>query len=202
MIGTSTKEKLMVAALDLFSQKGYSATSVDEIAESIGIKGPNLYKYFKGKEALIDEISTFTDVAYHQKMSMHNNKAASISSAEEFKEFTMGQLRFTMNDETVKKLRCMLTIEQFRTEFMKEQATIHQYRNILDQYSAMISNLMEKGVVKQDDPEILALEYTSPMSLLIQLCDREPGRMDQALAMIEKHIDHFTDTYFIKKTDK
>lgn len=198
MAGASTKEKLMAAALDLFSRKGYSATSVDEIAESIGIKGPNLYKYFRGKEALIEEISTFTDVAYHQKMSMHINRAASISSAEEFKEFTMGQLRFTMNDDTVKKLRRMLTIEQFHTDFMREQATIHQFTNILNQYSGIISGLMAKGLIKKGDAEILALEYTSPMSMLIQLCDREPERMDQATAMIEKHIDHFTDTYFIK----
>ena len=34
----STRERLLSAALDLFSVKGYDASSVDEIAESIGIK--------------------------------------------------------------------------------------------------------------------------------------------------------------------
>ena len=52
MAGKSTRERLMSAALDLFSKKGYEAASVDEIAESIGIKGPNIYKYFKGKHGL------------------------------------------------------------------------------------------------------------------------------------------------------
>ena len=58
----SPKEKLLFAALDLFSQKGYSATSVDEIAESIGIKGPNIYKYFKGKEGILKELTSLAGV--------------------------------------------------------------------------------------------------------------------------------------------
>ena len=53
MAEMSTKEKLQFAALDLFSKKGYAATSVDEIAESVGMKGPIIYKYFKGKEDLL-----------------------------------------------------------------------------------------------------------------------------------------------------
>ncbi|MBQ5311280.1 MAG: helix-turn-helix transcriptional regulator [Oscillospiraceae bacterium] len=56
----STRDKLIFAALDLFAQKGYEATSVDEIAGAIGIKGPNVYKYFKGKEGLLDAIHNYT----------------------------------------------------------------------------------------------------------------------------------------------
>ena len=53
MTGMPAKEKLLYSALDLFSKKGYDATSVDEIAEAAGMKGPNIYKYFKGKEDLL-----------------------------------------------------------------------------------------------------------------------------------------------------
>ena len=41
---TNAKEKLIEAAIRLFSVKGYDGTSVDEIAESIGIQGPTIYK--------------------------------------------------------------------------------------------------------------------------------------------------------------
>ena len=44
MARTNAKEPLIQAARDLFSVKGYDGTSVDEIAESIGIKGPTIYK--------------------------------------------------------------------------------------------------------------------------------------------------------------
>ena len=40
-----------------------------------------------------------------------------------------------------------------------------------------------------------ALEYIAPAALLIQMCDREPGRKKEALEAIEKHIDFFIGTY-------
>ncbi len=37
----------------------------------------------------------------------------------------------------------------------------------------IFSGLMEKGLIRQDDPEMLASAYTAPISALIHLCDRE-----------------------------
>lgn len=49
----NTKERLIMAALDLFSVKGYEGTSVEEIARAVGIKAPTMYKYLKSKEELL-----------------------------------------------------------------------------------------------------------------------------------------------------
>ena len=199
MAGTSTKEKLVAAALDLFSKKGYSATSVDEIAESIGIKGPNLYKYFKGKEALFKELSELSDQSYLDKMNLVNNKADSIEDAQGLKAFAMGQVKYTMYEDMVIKLRKMLTIEQFRSDMMKHQTTIHQYTNINDQFTRIMKNLIKNGSIAENDPALLALEFTSVITVLIQLSDREPEKSGEVLKLIERHIDHFIDTYFLKK---
>ncbi|MBP3797532.1 MAG: TetR/AcrR family transcriptional regulator [Ruminococcus sp.] len=198
MAGTSTKEKLVAAALDLFSKKGYSATSVDEIAESIGIKGPNLYKYFKGKEALFKELSELSDQSYLDKMNLVNNKADSIEDAQGLKAFAMGQVKYTMYEDMVIKLRKMLTIEQFRSDLMKHQTTIHQYTNINDQFTRIMKNLIKNGSIAENDPALLALEFTSVITVLIQLSDREPEKSGEVLKLIERHIDHFIDTYFLK----
>ncbi|MBQ1434074.1 MAG: TetR/AcrR family transcriptional regulator [Ruminococcus sp.] len=198
MAGTSTKEKLVAAALDLFSKKGYSATSVDEIAESIGIKGPNLYKYFKGKEALFKELSELSDQSYLDKMNLVNNKADSIEDAQGLKAFAMGQVKYTMYEDMVIKLRKMLTIEQFRSDMMKHQTTIHQYTNINDQFTRIMKNLIKNGSIAENDPALLALEFTSVITVLIQLSDREPEKSGEVLKLIERHIDHFIDTYFLK----
>lgn len=40
----NTKERLIMAAPDLFSVKGYEGTSVEEIARAVGIKAPTMYK--------------------------------------------------------------------------------------------------------------------------------------------------------------
>ena len=49
------------------------------------------------------------------------------------------------------------------------------------------------------DPRLMALEYTSPITVLIQLCDREPERKEELLEKIEQHIDFFVEMYCKKK---
>lgn len=52
----STRDRLMHAAAELFSQKGYAATSVREIVTAAGVSKPVLYYYFKNKEGIYHEI--------------------------------------------------------------------------------------------------------------------------------------------------
>lgn len=46
------------------------------------------------------------------------------------------------------------------------------------------------------DPEIVALEFIAPVSLMIQLHDREPNRKKEILKTIKKHMDEFINRYF------
>ena len=47
-----TAERILDAAEDLFAEKGYSATSLGDVADRVGIRSPSLYNHFKNKEAL------------------------------------------------------------------------------------------------------------------------------------------------------
>jgi AcrR family transcriptional regulator len=47
-----TADRILDAAEDLFAEKGYSATSLGEVADRVGIRSPSLYNHFKNKEAL------------------------------------------------------------------------------------------------------------------------------------------------------
>ena len=46
------RERLLAAALDQFTRRGYAATSVRELCQAAGITKPVLYYYFKSKEGL------------------------------------------------------------------------------------------------------------------------------------------------------
>ena len=61
----STKEKIVLAALDLFAEKGYDGVGVDQIAETVGIKGPSLYHHFKSKEDILNAIIDINEVHYN-----------------------------------------------------------------------------------------------------------------------------------------
>jgi TetR/AcrR family transcriptional regulator len=52
----TTAEKILDAAEDLFAKKGYSATSLGDVADEVGIRSPSLYNHFRNKEALYQAV--------------------------------------------------------------------------------------------------------------------------------------------------
>lgn len=52
----NTKEKIIKQALILFSENGYEGVSVAMIAERCSIKAPSLYKHFKSKKEIFEEV--------------------------------------------------------------------------------------------------------------------------------------------------
>ncbi|MGI9101671.1 MAG: TetR/AcrR family transcriptional regulator [Terriglobales bacterium] len=52
---TGTRERLLQAAMELFTTKGYEATSVSEILSRAGVNSGSLYHFFNGKEDLLLE---------------------------------------------------------------------------------------------------------------------------------------------------
>ena len=47
-----TAERILDAAEDLFAERGYTATSLGDVADRVGIRSPSLYNHFRNKEAL------------------------------------------------------------------------------------------------------------------------------------------------------
>ena len=58
-----------------------------------------------------------------------------------------------------------------------------------------LKEMMDKGLVKEDDPALLSAELTAPAVLQIARSDRQPQCEKDALESIEKHLQHFCDVY-------
>ena len=52
----STSDRILDAAEDIFAEKGYSATSLGDVADRVDIRSPSLYNHFKNKEALYEAV--------------------------------------------------------------------------------------------------------------------------------------------------
>jgi AcrR family transcriptional regulator len=51
------RERILQASVDLFYSNGYLPTTMDDIAESLGVTKPFVYYHFKGKVDLLSEIA-------------------------------------------------------------------------------------------------------------------------------------------------
>ena len=52
MTGSERRQQLVEIAKSLFAQRGYDATSIEEIAQRANVSKPVVYEHFGGKEGL------------------------------------------------------------------------------------------------------------------------------------------------------
>jgi AcrR family transcriptional regulator len=55
----STKDKIITTALELFLRDGYERTSLNRIADRVGITKPAIYHHFASKDELVHEVLSF-----------------------------------------------------------------------------------------------------------------------------------------------
>ena len=130
-----TKKRILEAALTLFSEKGYDGVGVDLIAEQAGIKGPSLYRHFKGKEDILNTLIANVEEHYSAHFGDTGEPGVLPSSLEELISISMEQLQFTMHDPVVKKVRKILAMEQFRNPMLAEIATNYSMTGIQEMYT-------------------------------------------------------------------
>jgi AcrR family transcriptional regulator len=56
VVKTSRKEQVILHATEMFKQKGYAATSMRDLATSLGIEAASLYSHIKSKEEILQKI--------------------------------------------------------------------------------------------------------------------------------------------------
>ena len=199
-----TKKKILDVALTLFSEKGYGNVYVGQIAEGVGLKAPSLYKHYKSKQdifkAILEEMrNRYDKEAAHLNMTgndfLIDSELYNNISEDELVKMGIGLFSFFLHDEYECKFRKMLTIEQFSNKELAELFS-HQYFNEPLKYqTGLLQLLIMQGHMKNEDANVMALQFFAPIYLLMTVCDREPQREAEALQILEKHIRQFNRMY-------
>lgn len=195
MENKTTKERILDSALTLFAEKGYDGVGVDSIAEKAGIKGPSLYKHFKGKEEILDTLISRVENYYEMNFGSALHPGRIPSSMDDFIDISLKRIQFTLHDEAIKKTRRILTMEQFRSERIARLATRYNLENIQGMYCKIFQGMMDAGMMRRVNPEMLSVSFVAPITLLIQMCDREPEREQEAMEFIRAYLKYFVEEY-------
>ena len=194
-----TKERILAAALEMFSQNGYAGTNIHELTASLGLVKSSMYKHFASKEdiwnSLLDEMIAYYD--NHFGSPQHLPPVP--DSLDDLVAMTLRMVNFTVHDERIIMTRKLLTIEQFRDQRARDLATRHFLTGLKEMFTPVFAGMMDKGLLRRDDPAMLAFAYTAPISALIRLCDREPEQTDEAMAQVEAFSRHFVKIYGVDR---
>lgn len=145
-----TKRKIFEAAMELFAQKGYDGTSVEEITSVVGIAKGTLYYHFASKEEifnfLIEEGMNLLKNSIEIKTSKYSN------SIDKIKAVILIQIKIIVKYENL----ITLVISQM---WGKEERNvrcrdyIYEYIKILEK---IVKEGIDKGEIKGGNPEAIA----------------------------------------------
>lgn len=203
MDNRSTKQKILDAALDLFSTQGFDATSVSQIADEVGIRKASIYSHFSSKQEILDSLiqeiikeyewhSIFSKTNWNNFSLFNDKQGLNIDSVI---QMIIGQIRYILHDPRISKSRKMLTVEQFRNQTLAKLQTKQNYTNVMNFFVNLIKLLIQRGKLTDNDAEIMAAQLCLPVSVWLNLCDREPEREDEVIELIERHIRQFFRLY-------
>lgn len=201
-----TKERIVKEASRLFAKKGYGAVNVEEIAQAVGIKAPSLYKHYKNKQEIFDAVVQEMNSRYEVSMaSLQMNGHDSGVDAKFFERMTEEHLvdlgkkifAFFLHDDYAANFRKLMTIEQFQDSGLAAMFTKQYADDPLSYQGMLFSMLIQAGVMRESNPQIMALQFYSPIHLLLSICDRHPERETEAVKTLEQHIRQFNALYRI-----
>ena len=199
LMAKDTKERILAAALEMFSQNGYAGTNIRELTASLGLVKSSMYKHFESKEdiwnSLLDEMIAY----YDNHFGSPEHLPPVPDSLDDLVAMTLRMVNFTVHDERIIMTRKLLTIEQFRDQRARDLATRHFLTGLKEMFTPVFAGMMDKGLLRRDDPAMLAFAYTAPISALIRLCDREPEQTDEAIAQVEAFSRHFVKIYGVDR---
>ena len=194
-MANDTKERILAAALEMFSKNGYAGTNIRELSASLGLVKSGVYKHYESKEAIWNALLDQMIAYYADYFGSADHLPPVPDSPEELTRLTMQMVNITVHDEKIIMTRKVLTLEQYRDKRACELATKHFLTGLTEMFTRIFAGMMEKGMLCKDDPEMLAFAYTAPISALIHLCDREPEKTEEAIARVEAFSRHFVRTY-------
>ena len=202
--GSKTKEKILKHALKLFSSKGFKATTVRDIAGSIGIKQSALYNHFKNKDEILETL--IRDLTSSAIVTLFDDKDAS-ELHKEGKSLLMGiattfkLLSFDGQNEALFKL---LMQEIFRNERIREIYNEHFYQENVKKLSGIFFSMMQEEIIKSSDPLLLANEFFSPLffyQMQVSLLKLDKKSTSSLVSLFEKHVEYFWDNVKIEKQE-
>ena len=167
-----TKRKIFETSMKLFAEKGYDATSIEDITATVGVAKGTLYYHFSSKEEifnfLIEEGIKLLQNSVDIKTAKRNNYIDKI------KAIVLIQIKIVAKYEDI----ITIILGQFwgnEERHKKCQSLVYEY---IGQIEKIVQQGIEKGEIKNGDTRAIASEIYGLICSTLVYKKREKENMD------------------------
>lgn len=194
-----TKERILDCAIDLFSNKGYDAVSVRDIAAAVGIKASSLYKHYENKESILEHIF---DLFRSVMLSTHEYESQVLQfpdrmSAVELLKNSFFVFRDLIYQPRLLKITRIINLEQGHNINIKAFFLQELVDNPIAELEVTFAAMIDSGLLRPVSPRKLALTYHSHIISTYFIHNILKDNLNQL--QVEKEmldfIDFFCETY-------
>jgi len=162
MSDAELRTRIIEAARLHFFEHGFSKSTMEELAQTMGMSKKTIYKFFPGKEDLIREITREKLTAVHATC-LRLQGDRSIDFMERIRTIT----GFISKEMRALKPQFYVDLQRTMPELWKEVEEFRTKR-VLEDFSAVIREGIALGVFRNDiNVEVLVMMYSSAMQSII-----------------------------------
>lgn len=161
---SETKARILDAAREMFAQKGFSGTSIRDIATASGMSNPTIYYHYTNKEGII---LALVEEAYNMLVDeLENSLVGTEDPLTRFRLLLRAHLKVTRDLRSTVSIFNVTEHEKLTPETLAYSRKVQ--RDIFDLYIRELETLREAGLLRTDRTRILALNTAACINWLLR----------------------------------
>jgi AcrR family transcriptional regulator len=151
-----TEQRILDAAIDLFFERGYHATTMRDIAAAVGIKAGSMYNHYAGKQEILLRICLDTSRA------LYEGALAALDGVDDVEDRLRAFVVYHVTFHTEIRKPCRVTDTQLHYLESENRATVVEVR---DAHEKLLRDILALGIKQRrwrsEDIHVMAIAITT-----------------------------------------